>query len=105
MFKGLKALFASGLILHPMVLTGIAMGIFFSVKFEPGVLFSVFSDYGYYLVAAVIAALYVLFFQRTYNGYDGQTDWKATAAKVPGAWIKLMLSNILTVVFLIILFF
>lgn len=105
MLRGLKALFTSGLIVNPMVLIGIFGGIVFSSEFETEIIFSIFSDYNYYLVALAIAFAYVVFFQKVYIGYGSQVDWAATAKKLPGAFAKLVLANILSVVFFVTLFF
>lgn len=105
MLRGLKALFTSGLIVNPMVLIGIFGGIVFSSEFETEIIFSIFSDYNYYLVALAIAFAYVVFFQKVYIGYGSQVDWAATVKKLPGAFAKLVLANILSVVFFVTLFF
>ena len=53
MFRGLAALFKSGLILNPMVLSGIAFGIFMAAAVDMAKVFALYKDWHFYLLAAV----------------------------------------------------
>lgn len=100
MISGLKALFTSGVILHPMVLLGIFAGGVFTYKFDLDTIVSIFSYYDYYMVAASIAFLYTIFFDMMYKPRGYQVDWKGTMGRVFGSFVKLVLANFLSISFL-----
>ena len=105
MFKGIIALFSSGLIVNPMVLLGILSGVLFSTTLPTEQIVRIYRDYDYYLVTLSLSFLYVFFFQKVFIGYGDEVDWPATLKKWPGAFAKLVLSNVLSVVFFVTLFF
>lgn len=105
MFKGIIALFSSGLIANPMVLLGILSGVLFSSALPTEQIVGIYKNYDYYLVTLSLSFLYVFFFQKVFIGYGEDIDWPATLKKWPGAFAKLVLSNVMTVIFFVTLFF
>ena len=56
MFKGLKALFTSGAIWNPMVLTGVVFGLWLGIKFDGEQISEIYQNYRLYLLALIVAA-------------------------------------------------
>lgn len=105
MLNGLKTLFTSGLILQPMVLTGILVGYLLSsfLGMEEG--FAIFADYNTYLMAAAWAGLYTVFFNHVYRGRTQLLDYKAMGGKFVSNVFRFVLSAFLSLVFFSTLFF
>lgn len=99
MIKGILALFNLGLIYNPMVLLGILTGFIAMGALEDEQLHALYTNYHLYLLMLLIACLYVYFFKRTFmqNGYD--TDWKATIQTMVGHFLMLVVSFILSMLF------
>lgn len=99
MIKGILALFNLGLIYNPMVLLGIITGFVAMGALESEQLHALYTNYHLYLLMLLIAGLYVYFFRRTFmqNGYD--TDWKATIQTMVGHFLMLVVSFLLSMLF------
>lgn len=104
MFRGLKALFTSGLIVDPMVLLGIIFGFVFIQYFDFSRFMLIVAYYDYYLVALSIAFLYTILFKRVFNRYGNMVNWQETTKRAIGNFAKLVIANILAVVFFDVLF-
>ena len=79
MFKGLLALFTTGLIFRPMLLLGGLIGIIAYIKLNGDQLKILYTDWHLYALFVLISSLYAYFFQRTYWQNTYQTDWKETS--------------------------
>lgn len=99
MFKGLKVLFTSGLIIDPMVLTGIVLGYLMCSFFEIKDLMVFFSMLNYYVFTFGLAFVYVILFKKVYKAKGMMVDWKATGAKIFSSFLKLLFSNVLSIIF------
>ncbi len=101
MIKGIWALFNLGLIYNPMVLLGILFGFVAMGTLDDEQLHALYTNYHLYFLMFLIAGLYVYFFKRTFmqNSYD--TDWKATLQTMVGHFLMLVLSFVLSMLFVL----
>ncbi len=99
MFKGIIALFTSGLIFNPMVLGGIVLGGIILAKVEEKQLFSFYKDYHFYLFALFLSFLYNVFFKRVYNDGGNGLDWKNMAANILGGAFLFVFSSLMMISF------
>ncbi len=107
MIKGIISLFTTGMILNPMILLGIASGMFLSYRFDSNIekLIDIFSGYDTYLVAVSIAFVYTFAFNQVYKGYSSTVDWDETFKRFIGNSLKIVLSTIMSVIFFATLIF
>ncbi len=99
MFRGILALFTTGLILQPMVLCGIILGCFFYVFFSGNEISEIYKSPVFYLAAVIPPAIYILGFRRVYHE-NGQTDWTETILGLFSGWFKLIASSLLMIAFI-----
>ena len=78
MFKGLWALFASGLIFNPALLLGAFTGIIAYIALDSEHLKILYTDYHLYILFLLLSCLYVYFFQKTLQDNLRDIDWKET---------------------------
>ncbi len=67
MFKGILALFKSGLIVNPMVLLGIVFGIVSVSYLSLSDIYKLFQDWHFYLFVMLCALVYNLIFRKRYH--------------------------------------
>lgn len=99
MLNGLKALFTSGIIFQPMVLSGIIAGFLLSAFLDMDEAFPLFADLNFYLMAAAWSGLYTLFFNQTYKEHGRGLDYPAMGGKFVGNLFQLMLAGVLAFIF------
>ena len=105
MFKGLVALFTSGAIFNPMVLLGVALGIFAMIKLDAEAIRSLALDYHLYLLALLISAAYVFVFKRIYKEGGINLDYAAMAFASVAGVLKFALAFVLTLSFIVLVSF
>ncbi len=105
MIKGILALFRSGLIFNPMVLLGIVLGFLSMATLEGAMLKALYTNYSLYLLMLIVAGFYVYFFKCIYKegGYD--VDWKETLLSMFGHFLMLVISFILSMLFVMVMSF
>lgn len=99
MFRGIFALFTTGLILQPMVLCGIVLGCFFYGFLSGNEIAAVYKSFWFYLAAMVPPTVYFLGFRRVYQT-NGKTDWTETMLGLAAGWFKLVASSLLMIAFI-----
>ncbi|MDO5387053.1 MAG: hypothetical protein Q4F75_07270 [Pseudomonadota bacterium] len=104
MFRGLAALFKSGLILNPMVLSGIAFGIFMAAA-DMSKVFALYKDWHFYLLAAMWAVLYNIGFQKRYHDGGEGLDYQAMLQNVLGSAAMFLISVFCAASFVFFIFF
>lgn len=72
MIKGLMALFTTGVIFNPLVLLGVATGLFAMARLTDGQIKDLFFDYHLYLLVLLISVVYSFVFKKVYKD-DGIT--------------------------------
>lgn len=105
MFKGIAALFSSGVIFNPLVLLGILSGFFFAFKLPPEVIEDVYKNYHFYLLAALLSFLYNFFFNKTYTEGGVKIDRSQMILNMIFGTVKFLAANILTISFVSMLSF
>lgn len=105
MFKGIIALFTSGAIFNPFVLLGIFSGAFAVIKLAPETIRSLFGYPQFYGVVAFLSAVYTAVFAKIYKDGGVDVDWKATALRMAGNFVRYFLSFVLTMSFIVLLSF
>ena len=100
MFKGLRALFTSGLIFNPMVLLGVISGIVSYVKFEAEKIVLLFSQPSFYGVVLLASLLYTCFFARVYKEGSVSVDWVSTTWNVAANSLKYLAAFVLAMFFI-----
>lgn len=101
MIKGILALFTSGLFFHPMVLSGIILGIVVSSKFETEQIYAFLQLSYFYIGAVILAFIYTIIFAKVYKEGGAEVDMTATALRGIGNSVKLILAFLLTLMFTI----
>ncbi len=99
MLNGLKALFTSGIIFRPMVLSGVIIGFLLSSFLDWEEAFPLFGDLNFYLMAIAVSGLYTLFFNQIYKGRGRELDYGAMGGAWVGNLFQLGFSGILSFVF------
>lgn len=99
MIRGIIALFTSGLMTNPMVLSGIILGSVFYFLMDAGTIFQIYKSLSFYGLALMLAGGYVLGFRRVYTP-DGETDWTETILSVAAAFFKFVLASLLMISFI-----
>jgi len=105
MFRGLAALFKSGLILNPMVLSGIAFGIFMAAAVDMTKVFALYKDWHFYLLAAVWAVLYNFGFQKRYHDGGEGLDYLTMLQNALGSAAMFLTSVFCAASFVFFIFF
>lgn len=105
MFKGIAALFTTGIIFNPMVLLGIILGFYCSFSLKSDAVTELYHDYHFYLLVLLISTVYVVLFKKVYKE-DGMTlDAPRMALRVIGGVVKFVFASLLTISFVFMLSF
>ncbi len=105
MIKGIMALFTSGAILNPMVLSGIILAIYCMVKLSADQMHALFGDYHLYALVAVISFAYTFVFKKVYKDDGFNLDYTSMILAAIGGIAKFVLACGLTISFVIMLSF
>lgn len=103
MFKGLRALFTSGAIWNPMVLTGVVFGLWLGIKFDGEQISEIYQNYRLYLLALIVAAAYNFTIKRVYKAGGDELDWGAIIGHTITSVIKMVFSSLLTISFIVLI--
>ena len=99
MFRGLAALFGSGLIFHPLVLLGIVSGSVEFFKLDNEQIWQLYQNWRFYALVVLAAAIWALTLGRTYQE-DGITpDWGHMTGAAAGGAVMLLISNFCVIMF------
>ncbi len=105
MFKGLAALFTSGIIFNPMVLMGVILGFYCSFTLEAEQIYQLFGNYHFYFVILAISIIYHFSFKKVYKGdYEG-LDYSAMVWQIIGDVFKFVFATVLSICFLLMISF
>lgn len=104
MIKGIIALFSSGLILAPQVLSGIIFGLLFSTKLKLEQIYSIYKNPAFYLLILIFISAYVFTFKKTYKNSRGDIDWNDNIMRIIGYCGMFLITNVLTISFVYTLF-
>lgn len=105
MIKGIIALFTSGAIFNPMVLLGVALGIYCQSNLEVEEVKSLFFNYNLYLLAFLISSAYVFFFKKIYHNGGRKLDFATMLAVIVWGVIKFVLSALFMISFIALISF
>ena len=86
------ALFKSGLILNPMVWSGVLLGFVLVFKADLPKLFSLYADWHFYLLALMWAAVYNFGFQKRYHDGGESFDYGVMLRNTLGAAAMFLIS-------------
>ena len=104
MLRGFLRLFTSGLIIHPMVLLGIATGVYLSLNYHLSEIYSLMEMPRVYCGILLVALVYTFVFNRAYKGYSDTVDWKETFNRIIGNVFKLLISGVCTICLFVTIF-
>ena len=99
MFRGILALFTSGLIINPMVVCGMVTGIALYSLLDSSEIFQVYKNSLFYGSALFLAGSYVIGFRRVYKT-TGETNWTETLLSTIGAFFRFILTSLLMISFI-----
>ena len=99
MFRGILALFTSGLIVNPMVICGMVTGIALYSLLDSREIFQVYKNPLFYGIALCLAGVYVIGFRRVYKT-TGETDRTETFLSIIGAFFRFVLTSLLMISFI-----
>ena len=99
MFKGLIALFTSGVIFSPLVLLGVISGFFAIIKMTPEAIADLFGDFHFYGAVAFVAAGYTLIFAKIYKEGGIDVDWPATIGRIVWNFVRYFIAFVLSMSF------
>lgn len=105
MFKGIGALFSSGLIFNPMVLLGIVLGTFFFFGMTTEQVFELYFDFRFYALAFIIALLYNFLFKKVYDDGGLELDLKEMSIHSFGSFLLLIFSSVMMICFINLMYF
>lgn len=105
MFKGIIALFTSGLFFHPMVLTGIVLAIAAVMNLQDEQIYAILRTSYLYIGGFILAFVYTFSFAKIYKEGGAEVDKLATILKAIGNTARFLLAFILTLSFTIMMSF
>lgn len=105
MFKGIAALFTSGLLFHPMVLLGIVSAVVLMCKVPSDILYAWLHQSYIYISLVFIAFIYTYTFAKVYKEGGLEVNKGATFIKAIGNTMRLGLAFALTFAFAISMWF
>lgn len=105
MIKGIMALFTSGAILNPMVLSGIILAIYCMIKLDAEQMRGLFGDYHLYALVAFVSFAYTFVFKKFYKDDGINLDYVSMVLSAIGGIAKFVLACGLTVSFIVMLSF
>ena len=91
MLKGIKALFVSGMIFRPSILSGVIIGLLMTCFLDIPEVFRILTNINLYLIIVILMAVYTFFFNRRYVEKTDDLDYKSMGKKY--------LDNIFTLIF------
>ena len=104
MFKGLAALFRTGLILNPMVLLGIISGVCMIVRLPSESIFRLYGNWHFYLLLLVIAFIFNFVFMRRYKEGGDEPDIGCMLRNTLGSALMLLIANFTSMSFVMFVF-
>ena len=105
MIKGILALFRSGLIFNPMVLSGILLGFLSISALDDTKLKALYTNSGLYILMFLISAVYVYFFKCIYFEGGYKINYKETILSMIGHFLMFVISFICSMLFVTMLSF
>lgn len=96
MFKGIIALFTSGLFFHPMVLSGIALAVAAMMNLQEAQIYAVLRTSYIYIGGVVWAFAYTFIFAKTYKEGSAEVDNFATVLRAISNSVRFLLAFVLT---------
>lgn len=105
MIKGIISLFTSGAIFNPLVLMGLALGVYCQSSLKPEEIKATFLDYRIYLVALLVSFIMVVFFKPIYKMGGCQKDVAAMMAMIIWGVLKFTFSALFMLSFIALISF
>ena len=101
MFRGLAALFSSGILLNPVALLALVLGIIEGINFDSSQLVAFFSDWPIYALAVFVALVYNFVFVRCYlDENEISLDYSKMMANSVGSAFLFLAVNFFSVLFI-----
>lgn len=105
MIKGILALFRSGLIFNPMVLSGILLAFIAIASLDDAMLKALYTNSGLYILALICAGIYVYFFKPIYFTGGYKINWKETILSTIGHFLMFIISFVCAMLFVSVISF
>ena len=105
MFKGLTALFSTGLLFHPMVLSGIVAAFIAINQLDNNQIYTILKTSYVYIGIFVWALVYTFSFAKIYKEGGAEVDTFATFLRVIANTIRCVLAFVLTFSFAVMMSF
>ena len=105
MINNFLKLFTSGAIFNPLVMMGIALGLYCQFSLTAEQISSLFFNYKLYIFAVFASILFVVFFKKIYKDNRGNLDVSAMIGLIIWNSVKFVLSALLTISFVILISF
>ncbi len=105
MFKGIIALFTSGLIFHPMILGGIISAVIVSFNWENEEIYAILRTSYLYIGIFALALAYTFIFAKVYKEGGEEVNQFATFIRTLGNTVKFTLAFLLTFSFMMMISF
>jgi len=99
MIRGIIALFTSGILINPLVLSGVVLGSLFYAFLPANDVYQIYKTPVFYSLAALLSGGYVIGFRRVYKE-TGETDWGETILAIIGGALKLIIASVLMISFI-----
>jgi hypothetical protein len=97
--RGIIALFASGIILNPMVLFGIIGGCYIMTTMDSAEIHNLFTNAHFYAGIFLFTGFYTCIFKRTYFAGGRRIDWNTTLAGIFGQFALAVISLVFSCLF------
>lgn len=105
MFKGIIALFTTGMIFHPMVLGGIILAVVFRLCWDNEEIYSILRTSYLYIGIFVLAFAYTFRFAKVYKEGGEEVNQLATFIRTFGNAVRFTLAFILSYLFMMLMIF
>ncbi|MBE6453282.1 MAG: hypothetical protein E7017_00135 [Alphaproteobacteria bacterium] len=99
MFKGIIALFTSGIIFNPFVMMGIGCGVWAIINLPPEDIRTLFLDCRLYIIVAIVAVIYTFLFAKIYKQGGRYIDWNSTMWLAVWNFVRYFISFVLAMSF------
>ncbi len=105
MIKGIISLFTSGIIFNPLVLLGIAFGVFCMATKDAAAIQAAFKDFHLYVLVLILSTAYVFVFKKVYKDNGDNLDWGIMIFQSVLGVAKFAVAAVLTISFVVMLSF
>ncbi len=96
MFRGVRALFSSKIVLDPFFWMGAFFALYLNAKLENEDIIFMFKKYQLYVLVFILSVCYNVFLKKSYKLGGYTVDWEETTVKIIGSFARFFITAILS---------